>query len=64
MLALAQLGQGKTADSHHTHLDKAHYNGGTSGLDDALLALHQHPNTEVRIFNPFVLRGLFKKLAT
>lgn len=36
--------------------------GGTSGLDDALLALHQHPNAEVRIFNPFVLRGLFKKL--
>lgn len=36
--------------------------GGTSGLDDALLALHQHPHAEVRIFNPFVLRGLFKKL--
>ena len=62
LLALVQLGQGKTADSHHTHLENAHYNGGTSGLDDALLALHQHPDTEVRIFNPFVLRGVFKKL--
>ncbi len=59
---MAQLGQGKTADSHHTHLENAHYNGGTSGLDDALLALHQHPNAQVRIFNPFVMRGVFKKL--
>ena len=36
--------------------------GGTTGLDKQLLALHQHPNAEVRIFNPFVLRGVFKKL--
>src|SRR5690606_7263701 len=29
---------------------------GTSGLDDELAALHSHPNIEVRLFNPFVVR--------
>ncbi len=28
----------------------------TSGLDAALAALHVHPNIEVRLFNPFVIR--------
>ncbi|ENT0522257.1 phospholipase D family protein, partial [Neisseria gonorrhoeae] len=28
----------------------------TRGLDDLLLALDSHPNIEVRLFNPFVLR--------
>ena len=36
--------------------------GGTAGLDDELLALAQHPNVQVRLFNPFVLRGSFKLL--
>lgn len=36
--------------------------GGTAGLDDELLALAQHPNVQVRLFNPFVLRGSFKIL--
>ncbi len=30
--------------------------GGTSGLDDRLAALAEHPQIEVRLFNPFVLR--------
>ena len=30
---------------------------GTSGMDTNLQALDAHPNAEVRIFNPFVLRG-------
>lgn len=30
----------------------------TSGLDDTLMALDAHPNIEVRLFNPFVLRKL------
>ncbi len=30
--------------------------GGTSGLDDRLAALAEHPRIEVRLFNPFVLR--------
>src|SRR5690554_2683741 len=29
---------------------------GTSGLDEQLAALHTHPNIEVRLFNPFVIR--------
>lgn len=29
---------------------------GTSGLDTALATLDEHPNIEVRLFNPFVLR--------
>lgn len=29
---------------------------GTAGLDDELAALHSHPNIEVRLFNPFVVR--------
>ncbi|MCD0505854.1 phospholipase D family protein [Bordetella petrii] len=29
---------------------------GTAGLDDVLAALDTHPNIEVRLFNPFVLR--------
>ena len=29
----------------------------TYGLDPVLAALHQHPNIEVRLFNPFVFRG-------
>nr|WP_229217573.1 phospholipase D family protein [Massilia forsythiae] len=29
----------------------------TSGLDDILLALARQPNVEVRLFNPFALRG-------
>ncbi|MEG1280903.1 MAG: phospholipase D family protein [Comamonas sp.] len=29
---------------------------GTSGLDDELMALSQHPNIEVRLFNPSMLR--------
>lgn len=29
----------------------------TSGLDPLLAALEAHPNVEVRLFNPFVLRG-------
>ena len=36
--------------------------GGTAGLDDELQALAQHPNVQVRLFNPFVLRGTFKLL--
>ena len=31
---------------------------GITGLDDALLALNNHPNIEVRLFNPFVQRKL------
>jgi putative cardiolipin synthase len=30
---------------------------GTSGLDTALAALDTHPNIEVRLFNPFVIRA-------
>lgn len=30
--------------------------GGTNGLDPALQALSQHPQIQVRLFNPFVLR--------
>src|SRR5690606_21661527 len=30
--------------------------GGTSGLDERLAALAEHPQIEVRLFNPFVLR--------
>src|SRR5690625_2641338 len=30
---------------------------GTRRLDDILLALHEHPNIEVRLFNPFVIRN-------
>nr|WP_298451439.1 phospholipase D family protein [uncultured Marinobacter sp.] len=30
---------------------------GISGLDDALAALNTHPNFEVRLFNPFVVRS-------
>ena len=30
--------------------------GGTAGLDETLLALDSHPQIEVRLFNPFVLR--------
>ena len=30
---------------------------GTFGMDDDLAALDAHPNVEVRLFNPFVLRG-------
>ena len=30
---------------------------GTAGLDEELIALDAHPNAEVRLFNPFVLRG-------
>ena len=30
--------------------------GGTGGMDATLAALDQHPNVEVRLFNPFVLR--------
>src|SRR5690606_35190852 len=29
---------------------------GTAGLDDLLSALHSHPNIEVRLFNPFLVR--------
>lgn len=29
---------------------------GTSGLDSELAALHMHPNIEIRLFNPFVVR--------
>ena len=29
---------------------------GTAGLDTELAALHSHPNIEVRLFNPFVVR--------
>lgn len=29
---------------------------GISKLDDTLLALHQHPNIEIRLFNPFSIR--------
>src|SRR5690606_34119477 len=28
----------------------------TSGLDDLLAALDSHPNIEIRLFNPFVIR--------
>src|SRR5262245_50759124 len=31
---------------------------GVAGLDDALAALDAHPNIEVRLYNPFVQRGL------
>ncbi|QXZ08349.1 phospholipase D family protein [Comamonas sp. Y33R10-2] len=30
--------------------------GGTAGMDATLAALDQHPNIEVRLFNPFVVR--------
>jgi putative cardiolipin synthase len=30
---------------------------GIAGLDETLAALHAHPNVEVRLFNPFVLRS-------
>ncbi|MYN14204.1 phospholipase D family protein [Pusillimonas sp. TS35] len=30
---------------------------GTAGLDDELATLHSHPNIEVRLFNPFVVRS-------
>ncbi|MFD2297004.1 phospholipase D family protein [Massilia sp. GCM10020059] len=30
----------------------------TSGLDGALAAIDAHPNIEVRLFNPFVIRGM------
>jgi putative cardiolipin synthase len=30
---------------------------GIAGLDDTLAALNAHPNIEVRLFNPFVMRG-------
>ena len=30
---------------------------GISGLDDALAALDTHPNIEIRLFNPFVVRS-------
>lgn len=30
---------------------------GTRRLDDILLAMHEHPNIEVRLFNPFVIRN-------
>ncbi len=36
--------------------------GGTTGLDDALQALHSHPNAEVRLVNPLPLRGWLKPL--
>ncbi len=36
--------------------------GGTTGLDDALQALHSHPNAEVRLVNPLPLRGWLKLL--
>src|SRR5690606_15167756 len=29
---------------------------GTSGLDEELAALNSHPNIEIRLFNPFVVR--------
>ena len=29
---------------------------GTAGLDDALAALNNHPNIEIRLFNPFIVR--------
>ena len=32
--------------------------GNTSGLDPILAALDAHPNIEVRLFNPFVVRGV------
>lgn len=35
---------------------------GTAGLDAELLALNAHPHVQVRLFNPFVLRGSFKLL--
>ena len=31
--------------------------GGTSGIDATLAALDAHPNIEVRLYNPFALRG-------
>lgn len=34
--------------------------GGTSGLDDELQTLSRHPNVQVRLFNPFALRGWLK----
>lgn len=36
--------------------------GGTTGLDAELLALHHHPHAEVRLFNPFVQRGWLKPI--
>ena len=30
---------------------------GTAGIDEQLSALHSHPNIEVRLFNPFVVRS-------
>ncbi|MBQ0132716.1 MAG: phospholipase D family protein [Comamonas sp.] len=36
--------------------------GGTAGLDAELHALNAHPQVEVRLFNPFVLRGWLKPL--
>lgn len=30
---------------------------GIAGMDDILLALSQHPNVEIRLFNPFVVRN-------
>jgi cardiolipin synthase C len=36
--------------------------GGTSGLDAQLMALHRHPHAQVRVFNPFVLRNMLKPL--
>lgn len=36
--------------------------GGTAGLDAELRALNAHPQIEVRLFNPFVLRGWLKPL--
>ena len=34
--------------------------GGTGTLDDELLSLDSHPHVEVRLFNPFVVRGWIK----
>ena len=36
---------------------------GTSGLDAEIAALAAHPNAELRLYNPFNLRGAFKTLS-
>jgi len=36
----------------------------TAGLDTRIAALDSHPNIEVRLFNPFMLRGTHVSLAS
>ena len=36
---------------------------GTAGLDSEIAALVAHPNVEVRLWNPFILRGRLKTLS-